>query len=202
MDHGWTFSPPRRPALRALVGLPLKACIVVAALGLRSSYGGGAKLVSSAPGFKKFKQQPVHFLGLLLMGEMTALFDRFGAEIVCHLGPNGRHIEHLAKSGLERAFIVFCDVRLHSCCVDEHAAAFMKKEPEKAPSTAEIYAQLPARENIQRRQAYNLLYRRAAAGGTFVSIGEAKIRSSGLNGGACARDRVPGTIDSMVMTLF
>src|SRR5258708_35914622 len=38
-------SPPRRPALRALVGLPLAACIVVAALVLQSSYGGGAKLV-------------------------------------------------------------------------------------------------------------------------------------------------------------
>ncbi len=38
-------SPPRRPALRALVGLPLAACIVVAALVLQSSYGAGAKLV-------------------------------------------------------------------------------------------------------------------------------------------------------------
>ena len=38
-------SPPRRPALRALVGLPLAACIVVAALVLQSSYGGGAKPV-------------------------------------------------------------------------------------------------------------------------------------------------------------
>jgi hypothetical protein len=38
-------SPPRRPALRALVGLPLAACIVVAALVLQSSYGSGAKLV-------------------------------------------------------------------------------------------------------------------------------------------------------------
>ena len=38
-------SPPRRQALRALVGLPLAACIVVAALVLQSSYGGGAKLV-------------------------------------------------------------------------------------------------------------------------------------------------------------
>jgi uncharacterized membrane protein YccC len=37
--------PPRRPALRTLVGLPLAACIVVAALVLQSSYGGGAKLV-------------------------------------------------------------------------------------------------------------------------------------------------------------
>ena len=35
----------RRPALRGLVGLPLAACIVVAALVLQSSYGGGAKLV-------------------------------------------------------------------------------------------------------------------------------------------------------------
>ena len=38
-------SPPGRPALRALVGLPLASCIVVAALVLQSSYGGGAKLV-------------------------------------------------------------------------------------------------------------------------------------------------------------
>jgi len=38
-------SPPRRRALRALVGLPLAACIVVAALVLESSYGGGAKQV-------------------------------------------------------------------------------------------------------------------------------------------------------------
>jgi hypothetical protein len=38
-------SPPRRPALWTLVGLPLAACIVVAALVLQSSYGGGAKLV-------------------------------------------------------------------------------------------------------------------------------------------------------------
>jgi hypothetical protein len=38
-------SPPGRPAIRALVGLPLAACIVVAALVLQSSYGGGAKPV-------------------------------------------------------------------------------------------------------------------------------------------------------------
>jgi hypothetical protein len=38
-------SPPLRPAIRALVGLPLAACIIVAALVLQSSYGGGAKLV-------------------------------------------------------------------------------------------------------------------------------------------------------------
>ena len=37
-------SPPRRPALRILVGLPLAACIVAAALVLQSSYGGRAKL--------------------------------------------------------------------------------------------------------------------------------------------------------------
>jgi hypothetical protein len=37
-------SRPRRPALRALVGLPLAACIIVAALVLQSSYGRGAKL--------------------------------------------------------------------------------------------------------------------------------------------------------------
>jgi len=37
--------PPGRPAIRALVGLPVAACIIVAALVLQSSYGGGAKLV-------------------------------------------------------------------------------------------------------------------------------------------------------------
>ena len=44
-------SPRRRPGLGTLVGLPLAACIVVAALDLQSSYGGGAKLVvaRSAP---------------------------------------------------------------------------------------------------------------------------------------------------------
>jgi hypothetical protein len=38
-------SPPGRPALRALVGLVLAACIVVVTLVLQSSYGAGAKLV-------------------------------------------------------------------------------------------------------------------------------------------------------------
>ena len=40
-----------RPGLAALVGLPLAACVVVAALVLQSSYGGEAKLVvaRSAP---------------------------------------------------------------------------------------------------------------------------------------------------------
>ena len=38
-------SLPGRPALRALVGLVLAACIVVATLVLQSSYGAGAKLV-------------------------------------------------------------------------------------------------------------------------------------------------------------
>src|SRR5262245_33624730 len=38
-------SPPRRPAIGARVGLPLAACVIVAALVLQSSYGGGAKLV-------------------------------------------------------------------------------------------------------------------------------------------------------------
>jgi hypothetical protein len=38
-------SPPRRPAIRALVGFVLAACVVVAALVLQSSYGAGAKLV-------------------------------------------------------------------------------------------------------------------------------------------------------------
>src|SRR5215471_5378330 len=37
-------SPLRRPGLRAIVGLPLAAFIVVAALVLQSSFGGGAKL--------------------------------------------------------------------------------------------------------------------------------------------------------------
>ena len=37
--------PPGRRALWTRVGLPLAACIVVAALVLQSSYGGGAKLV-------------------------------------------------------------------------------------------------------------------------------------------------------------
>jgi hypothetical protein len=40
-------SPPKRPALRALVGLTLAACMVVGALVLQSSYGGGAKLVAA-----------------------------------------------------------------------------------------------------------------------------------------------------------
>jgi hypothetical protein len=40
-------SPPGRPALRALVGLALAACIVVAALVLQSSYGSRAKLVAA-----------------------------------------------------------------------------------------------------------------------------------------------------------
>jgi hypothetical protein len=38
-------SPPGRPALRALVGLLLAACIIVAALVLQSPYGARAKLV-------------------------------------------------------------------------------------------------------------------------------------------------------------
>jgi hypothetical protein len=38
-------SPPGRPAFRALVGLLVAGCIVVAALVLQSSYGAGAKLV-------------------------------------------------------------------------------------------------------------------------------------------------------------
>jgi uncharacterized membrane protein YccC len=38
-------SPPGRPALRALIGLVLAACIVVATLVLQSTYGAGAKLV-------------------------------------------------------------------------------------------------------------------------------------------------------------
>jgi hypothetical protein len=44
-------SPPGWPVLRALVGLPLAACIIVAALVLQSTYGGGGKQVvaPSAP---------------------------------------------------------------------------------------------------------------------------------------------------------
>ena len=38
-------TPPRRPALGAVVGLPLAACIVAAALVLQPSFGGWAKLV-------------------------------------------------------------------------------------------------------------------------------------------------------------
>src|SRR6188474_2966384 len=38
-------SPPGRPAIRALVGVFLVACIVVPAPVLQSSYGAGAKLV-------------------------------------------------------------------------------------------------------------------------------------------------------------
>ena len=38
-------SPPGRPALRALVGLLLAACVIVAALVLQSPYGARAKLV-------------------------------------------------------------------------------------------------------------------------------------------------------------
>jgi len=42
-------SPPGKPSIRALVGLPLAACILVAALVLQSSYNGGAKLVVASP---------------------------------------------------------------------------------------------------------------------------------------------------------
>jgi hypothetical protein len=52
--------------------------------------------------------------------------------------------------------------------------AIMKQAEGLALSTAEIFAQLPKSENIQQRQVYNLLYRRAAAGATFVSVGEGK----------------------------
>ena len=47
-------SPPRNPALRALVGLPLAACIVVAALVLQWSYGGGAKLDGVSGGLSDY----------------------------------------------------------------------------------------------------------------------------------------------------
>lgn len=52
--------------------------------------------------------------------------------------------------------------------------AIMKRAEGNALSTAEIFAQLPENENIHQRQVYNLLYRRAAAGATFVSVGEGK----------------------------
>jgi hypothetical protein len=52
--------------------------------------------------------------------------------------------------------------------------AVMKKAEGIPLSTAEIHAQLPESENIQQRQVYNLLYRRAAAGATFASVGEGK----------------------------
>jgi hypothetical protein len=44
-------SPPRWPVFRALVGLPLAACIIIAALVLQSSYGDGGRqaVVPSAP---------------------------------------------------------------------------------------------------------------------------------------------------------
>lgn len=41
-------------------------------------------------------------------------------------------------------------------------------------STAEIHALLPDNGDIQQRQVYNLLYRGAAAGATFASVGEGK----------------------------
>lgn len=43
-------SAPGRPALRALVGLPLAAFVVVAAIAFQSSYGGGTKpVIASSP---------------------------------------------------------------------------------------------------------------------------------------------------------
>ena len=53
-------SSPGRPAIRALVGLPLAACIIVAAVVLQSSYGGGAKLVVArwAPQFASTPSLP------------------------------------------------------------------------------------------------------------------------------------------------
>lgn len=50
----------------------------------------------------------------------------------------------------------------------------MAREPGLALSTAEVHARLPNNEDIQQRQVYNLLYRSAAAGTTFVSVGEGK----------------------------
>jgi hypothetical protein len=63
--------------------------------------------------------------------------------------------------------------------------AVMKKAEGNPLSTAEIHAQLPESENIQQRQVYNLLYRHAAAGATFVFAGEGKftLRDPGVTGG-------------------
>jgi hypothetical protein len=52
--------------------------------------------------------------------------------------------------------------------------AVMKRAEGKPLSTPEIHAQLPANAGLQQRQIYNLLYRRAAAGTTFVPVGEGK----------------------------
>src|SRR5450631_43751 len=49
---------PRRAALRALVGLALAACIVVAALVLQSSYGGGAKMDGVHPAPQQLASTP------------------------------------------------------------------------------------------------------------------------------------------------
>jgi hypothetical protein len=72
-------SPPRRPVLRALVGLPLAACIVVAALVLQSSYGGEAKLIVArwAPQLVSTPSLPPEKLPLLAqpvpsIGQVTA----------------------------------------------------------------------------------------------------------------------------------
>jgi hypothetical protein len=57
--------------------------------------------------------------------------------------------------------------------------AIMKQAEGKALSTAEIFAKLPESENVQQRQVYNLLYRRAAAGATFESVGDGKFALRG-----------------------
>src|SRR5271169_6893099 len=48
-------------------------------------------------GFKKLKLQSAYLIGLVFMGEMTAMSDLLGKQIVCHLGPYSHHIEHLFK---------------------------------------------------------------------------------------------------------
>jgi len=78
-------SPRRRAALRALVGLSLAACIVVAALVLQSSYGDGGRQVAtpSAP-------QPDLLLAIRPRGEHScgvAIPDWFiGVDDVCSPG--------------------------------------------------------------------------------------------------------------------
>ena len=76
-------SPLRRPGLRAFVGLPLAACIIVVALVSQSTYGGGAKLVvarsaprlvstpSLLPEDPPFPAQPAPSTGQVVSAEAT-----------------------------------------------------------------------------------------------------------------------------------
>ena len=66
----------------------------------------------------------------------------------------------------------------------------MERAPEKSLSTAEIYVQLPGREDIQQRQVYNLPYRRAATVATFLSIGEGKFTHRGLHAPAAEESTI------------